>query len=378
MKRMALLLALGVAACTQAHSTFVPAAPAQLHGLVPASALNGIKVSGNKLVDGNGNPVQLHGVNRSGTEYACIQGWGIFDGPSDATSIAAMTAWNVNAVRVPLNEDCWLAINGVKAQYAGNNYRNAILKYVALLHQAGMYAEISLIWGAPGSYKATYQPGGPDQDHSPAMWASMAAAFKNDPNVILAPWGETITGWKCFMQTGCNNQATYGPKNQGYQTASMKEAISAMRGAGYNGPISLPCIDYANMCGKLPAGSEYNGSTWLKSRPADPKNQTIAEAHVYGNNACDTAACFNSSMAPIAKVVPLIFGETGEDYAGKDCSAAFISTFLPWADAHGVGYEAWAWDDWSQYNYCSVLIKDYSGTPSSAWATYVKSHYLSL
>ena len=24
-----------------------------------------------------------------------------------------MKAWNINAVRVPLNEDCWLGINGV-------------------------------------------------------------------------------------------------------------------------------------------------------------------------------------------------------------------------------------------------------------------------
>ena len=37
---------------------------------------------GNKLFDGKGQQVKLHGVNRSGTEYACIQGWGIFDGPN--------------------------------------------------------------------------------------------------------------------------------------------------------------------------------------------------------------------------------------------------------------------------------------------------------
>ena len=29
------------------------------------------------------------GVNRSGMEFACIQGWGIFDGPSDAASVEA-------------------------------------------------------------------------------------------------------------------------------------------------------------------------------------------------------------------------------------------------------------------------------------------------
>jgi hypothetical protein len=42
------------------------------------------------------------------------------------------------------------------------------------------------------------------------------------------------------------------------------------------------------------------------------------------------------TMAPVARRVPLIFGETGETYDGS----SNISTFLHWADAHGVGYGA--------------------------------------
>ena len=55
-----------------------------------APSLTGLRVSGNELVDGNDNVVRLQGVNRSGTEYACVQGWGIFDGPNDAASIEAI------------------------------------------------------------------------------------------------------------------------------------------------------------------------------------------------------------------------------------------------------------------------------------------------
>jgi hypothetical protein len=339
----------------------------------PPPPPTGLHVSGNQLLDGSGNVVHLHGVNRSGTEYACIQGWGIFDGPSDAASIQAMAAWHVNVVRVPLNEDCWLGINGVNPAYAGANYQNAIIGYVNLLHQYGMYAELSLMWGAPGTYQATYQSGAPDEDHSPAMWASMAAAFKNDPNVILAPWGETITDWTCFMQTGCSNQATYGNRNLGYQTASMQQAVTVMRQAGYNGVIAIPCIDYANMCGTLTDGTNYDGSTWLLSRPSDPDNQLIAEAHVYGKNVCDTTACLDSSMGPIAQQVPLIFGETGETYDDSDCGSSYISTFMNWADAHGVGYEAWTWDTWGT---CGSLISDYNGTPANAYASWVRNHYV--
>jgi hypothetical protein len=369
-----LVVAFALAACSGSRGAESPVPGTGLARERTGSVPNGISVSGNRLVDGDGRVVHLHGVNRSGTEYACVQGWGIFDGPSDDASVQAMQSWNVDVVRVPLNEDCWLNVNGIAQQYAGSNYIEAIVDYVNLLHRHGMYAEVSLMWGAPGGYQATYQPAAPDEDHSPAMWSSMAATFKNDPNVILAPWGETTVGWKCFMRKGCDDQATYGPSNAFYQTAAMQQAVNLMRKAGYAGVISIPCIDYANACGKI-GGSKYGGSTWLEQRPRDPLHQLAAEAHVYGKNLCDTTACFNSSMRPVTRKVPMIWGETGETYDGSDCDPNYIPAFMKWADAHGVGYEAWTWDAWGG---CGVLISDYNGAPANAWAAWVQRHYLSF
>jgi|SRR5579872_899435 len=354
------------AASRAAAATGRPARPARAPGLP------GLRVKGNELVTGAGRPIQLRGVNRSGTEYACVQGWGIFDGPSDASSLAAIAAWHVNIVRVLLNEDCWLGLNGVKPAYSGAAYRKAIVSYVELLHRHGMYAEVSLIWAAPGKYLATSQPAAPDESHSPAMWASMAATFAHDPDVILAPWGETTVGWRCFMRTGCDDEASYGPRDAFYRTASMQQAVDVMRKAGFHGVISIPCIDYANACGEMPDGTYYDGSSWLRSRPHDPDHQLVAEAHVYGKNLCDTVACLDSSMAPVAKVAPLIFGETGETYDASDCGSAYISTFMNWADRHGVGYEAWTWNTWGN---CGVLIKSYDGAPYSGFGSWVRTHY---
>ena len=100
---------------------------------VPAAASPaGLHVQANKLVDAFGGAVQLHGVGRSGTEYRCIQGLGIFDGPNDQASITAIKSWNTNAIRVPLNEDCWLAINGAPAAYSGATYQQAIKDFVKI------------------------------------------------------------------------------------------------------------------------------------------------------------------------------------------------------------------------------------------------------
>jgi hypothetical protein len=53
----------------------------------------------------------------------CVQNRGIFDGPVDDAAIDAIKSWNMNAVRVPMNEHCWLNITGVPSQYSGNNYK---------------------------------------------------------------------------------------------------------------------------------------------------------------------------------------------------------------------------------------------------------------
>jgi hypothetical protein len=325
-----------------------------------AGSSSGLHVSGPLLLAGDGTRVILRGVNRSGTEYACVQGCGIFDGPSGAASVRAIAAWHVNFVRVLLNEDCWLGINGVKRAYSGMRYRQAIVNYVALLHRFGIYAEISLIWGAPGRDRATYQPASPDEDHSPAMWASMASTFKNDPNVVLGPWGESEVNPQCYLVGGfC--EATHGRAHRAYVTAGMQQAVNVMRSAGYRGPIAISGNSYAN-----------NLSQWLAFEPRDPLQQLIAEAHVYGKNPCSSTLCFDQNMAPVAVRVPLIFGETGETWDGSDCGSTKISSFLHWADDHGVGYAAWAWD---VSRNCQALIRGYGGRPAHGYGAFVKRYY---
>ena len=54
-----------------------------------------IGVRGNHLVDGDGQPVRLLGVNRPGTEYQCVEGGAFFEGPSDRASIGAMKSWDI-------------------------------------------------------------------------------------------------------------------------------------------------------------------------------------------------------------------------------------------------------------------------------------------
>src|SRR5256886_7148513 len=171
------VVVVGVTAC-HGSSAGVQVPP----GLAPAPAVH---VQGNRLVDSGGRPLRLRGVNRSGAEYACAQGWGIFDGPSDSASVSAIASWRANVVRLPLNETCWLGINGVTAAYAGANYQQAIADYVARLNRAGLVVILDLHWTAAAT--ATAPGPAPMPDPHPTADFSRPLAPASRPNHARDP-----------------------------------------------------------------------------------------------------------------------------------------------------------------------------------------------
>src|SRR5688572_10963762 len=113
------------------HDRRAPAATAS-PGVPPQRPPStGVAVAGNRFVDDLGRPLRLRGFNHAGAEYACLAGDGVFDTPDGAAPsvavVKAMRGWRgAGAVRVPLNEQCWLGLPSVPAEYAGHAYRYAI------------------------------------------------------------------------------------------------------------------------------------------------------------------------------------------------------------------------------------------------------------
>jgi hypothetical protein len=312
-----------------------------------------VRVSGRVLVDRQGKTIRLLGVNRSGTEYACILGLGLFAGPTDKRAIAAMTSWRINAVRVPLNEDCWLGINGAPPRFSGAVYRAAIQAYVDRLHQAGLYVVLDLHWSGPGGTQARGQQLMADHDHAPAFWSSVARQFRSDPAVLFDLYNEPHDiSWPCWRD-GC-----YLP--DGWMTAGMQTLVDVVRTAGARQPI---------IATGLAAGNDL--SAWLAYRPHDPANQLVAGFHVYNSLGCVTPECWNTHLEPVALSVPLIAGELGE----TGCSHAFSDSFMNWADSAGVSYLAWTWDPFG----CGApsLISSWSGH-ATAYGEGLRAHLIGL
>jgi endoglucanase len=343
----------------------------------PTSTASGsapqLHVSGNKLVNASGQTVVLHGVDRSGTEYACVQGNGIFDGPNDQASITAMKNWGVNAVRVPLNEACWNAESYVNSAYAGSNYISAIKAYVSLLNANGMVAILDLHWtdglytgnsSGCSSAEATCQKPMPDSAQAIPFWTSVANTFKGNNAVIFdlfnEPYasratGDTTTGWGCWLNGGTCTGI-------GYQVAGMQAMVNAVRSTGASNVLMLGGEEYAN-----------DLTDWLTYEPSDPDHNLVASWHSYNFNTCSSQSCWTSEVAPVAARVPVVAGEIGEN----DCADGYVTPLMNWMDTEGISYLAWAWN--ADFN-CSSgpgLISDYTGTPTN-YGVGVESHLQSL
>jgi endoglucanase len=195
----------------------------------PASAMASgppvISVVGTQLSSA-GVSVQLRGVNRGA--YSGCSGNAVYDatfapfgdpdddfadGPVNQWTVDVMKSWGINAVRLPVNESCWLgeptaadAVAGQTPQpsecetYAPSvcetaaDYRQSVEDYVDLLGANGLYVIVDLQDTAPPGYAADQVDHYPDAANAPTFWSQAAAAFGADPYVLFDLTGEIGAG----------------------------------------------------------------------------------------------------------------------------------------------------------------------------------------
>ncbi|WP_329268849.1 cellulase family glycosylhydrolase [Streptomyces sp. NBC_01451] len=326
----------------------------------PEAGAPALHVSGNKLVDSGGATRRLLGVNRSGGEFACVQGNGIWDGPVDDASVGAIADWKVNTVRIPLNEECWLGLSNIKPEYAGANYIAAVKDLVAKVKAHGMTPMVELHWSwglytgnsaGCSDVHASCQKPMPDMQYSPAFWTSVANTFKADQAVVFdlfnEPYPDRATStaaqaWTCWRDGGTC-------PGIGYEVAGMQDLIDAVRATGAKNVILAGGLAYSN-----------DLSQWLTYRPTDPAGNLAAAWHIYNFNSCSSESCWDSTLAPVAAQVPLVAGEIGEN----TCAHSFVDRVMKWFDDRSLSYLGWTWNTWN----CATgpsLISGYDGTPTA-------------
>ncbi len=395
-----------------------------LNGVVTRAAFAALHVSGNELDNTSNQPVFLHGVNRSGTEYSCSQNNGFFDGThsnftQEDGQIKAMASWGINAEIIGLNEDCWLGINGSPSAYSDPSssppkpgcsasqcpYAHAIENLVQTDEAKHIYPVISLFALAPGralpeagSYAAHIPLA--DNSHAPLFWEEVADFFKSDPDVIFrleqepTLYNGTESDWQCWAQgdvsytTGSDNTPPSAPTSTGtpgkciglvtfngsaYSAVGMQSLVNIVRGTGATNVIMLPGLAFANMvsCSTTESPSICGMLDSLTPRVTDPDSDLMAEADVYPEgNACGSVSCYTDTYKPVAETMPFVAGEAGENPANGYEPTTDVDTLMSWLDSNGNGYFPYAWDPWAH------LIPSYTGnrTPVTIWGVDYYDH----
>jgi hypothetical protein len=321
-----------------------------------------IAVKGNALVDADGEPVRLLGVNYSGGEYMCIQGRGIFDGPPEGVSLAdAIVSWKANVVRVSVNEHCWLGLPGVDPRYSGKPYRDAIGALVTELRAKDLYVIVEVHWSSSIAGQAVEQQPMLDRDNGLPFWHSVADTFKDDPGILFDVYNEPFLDvtntnhaydddpWACW-RLGCEVHF----KSETYVSAGVQPVIAEIRAAGATNVVLLGGLDYANDTRGMPGH-------W----PTDPASQAAASVHVYADKRCNDESCWSAEIDGISSFVPVVAGELGQ----TDCGRDFVDGFMAWADPRGMGYLGWTFNV-ADCSSRPSLISDWSGTPTPFGAAF--------
>lgn len=319
---------------------------------------------------------RYRGVNHSGSEYSCVKGGGVFEGPVDQNAVNVMKSWNINMVRIPLNSDCWLGING-RAGIAAN-YKRQITDYVDLLLRNGISVVLALMWsngpntsGLPNSGFCREDAANclkpmPDKKWSEEFWAQVGTWFKYNNEIFFDLFNEPFPDrvgaksfkevWTCWRDGG---NACYWVT---YECVGMQRLVEVVRDTGARNPIMVAGVNFAN---------DVTG--WIQYVPKDRGNNLYLSFHVYRNNYFNRIAQFSNYIKLILKTHKIIVGEFGE----SDCGHNWVDEKMQWFDVLGVSYLAWTWNPWGCTNGNNGLISDWSGTPT-VYGQGIKDHYRKL
>lgn len=300
----------------------------------------GFQVRGASIIGPNGRPFLAHGVDRPSLE------WNPQGEHLSLADFQRMAAWGANTVRLSLNQDFWLSTS---CQYAPG-YAARVRQAVAWARQAGITVVIlDLHWsdrGADQDGPCTVTPAQqPMADaNSLSFWRQVATTFRNDPYV----WFELYNEPHSIPWSTWRNGGVVTTDGASWRAAGMQQLYDAVRSTGARNLVLVGGLGWAGtLAGGLPtyALTGFNVAYTV-------------HAYYHGSGSTDPISAWEGAFGFAAARYPVVATEFGT----TNCSATFVRNFIAYANAHAVGWTAWAWYPGG----CGFpsLISNWSGTPT--------------
>lgn len=289
------------------------------------------------------------GINLMSGEYACVGtrddgdglGYGFFDhlsvGVSHTELATTLKQWNVQTVRLPMNEHCWLGgaeFGYIRPEFRGAAYRAEVTELMDALHAQGIRTWLEMHWSNERGSMAVGQTLLPDTDYAEAFWSSVASTYRDRGDLVMyGPFNEpravssdATTAWRCWRD-GC--------AAGGRDYVGMQALVDAIRSTGSDQYIALGGLNFAN-----------DVTRWLDFVPDDAENRLLVDFHAYDFNPC-LVACFGPQLEAIQDAgYGVVLGEFGQGVrlGESRCRADYPNQVMDWAESAGVPFLGWTFN----------------------------------
>jgi hypothetical protein len=284
----------------------------------PAQAAVGLRVSGTRIVEANGNAFVMRGVNHAHVWYQ-----------NQTSSFANIKSFGANTVRVVLGSgQRWGPTSAAEVGTVISLCKQSRLICVLEVHDTTGFGE---------------QSAAASLDQAASYWISVASALQGQENHVVINLGNEPFG---------NNQQVSAT----WATAT-SSAITRLRNAGLDHLIMADAPmwgqDWQNIM-RTNAASVFN---------ADPDRNTVFSVHMYG--VYDTAAEINAYFDAFRTAgLPLVVGEFGSNHSDGNPDE---DTIMAEAQTRGLGYIGWSWSGNSGGVEYLDMVTNFNPATLTAW-----------
>jgi mannan endo-1,4-beta-mannosidase len=284
----------------------------------PAYAAVGIHISNGRLVEANGTPLKLRGINHAHTWFT-----------NQTSSFANIKAAGANSVRVVLSGGRWTANSASDVANVISLCKTNKLICVLEDHDTTGYGE---------------QSGAVTLDAAVNYWISVQSALTGQESYVILNIGNEPFG---------NNATTPGWAD------ATRSAITRLRNAGFQHTIM---VDAPNWGQDWQFTMRDNAPSVLA---ADTTGNTIFSIHMYG--VFDTAAEVTAYVDSFtSRNLPLCICEFGNMHSDGDPDE---DTIMAKAQSAGIGMMGWSWSGNSGGVEYLDMVTNFDPAQRTAWGT---------
>jgi hypothetical protein len=326
----------------------------------PANAPLPLKVVGNQILNSQGEPVRLRGVNTASLEWSSDGQGRILD-----TVHHAIHDWRVNVIRLPLTQDRWFG-HGPEQTDGGKSYRDLVQQIVNVCTTNQCYIILDLHWSDVGEWGRQIGQHSMPDSNSVAFWKDFAPVYANHPAVLFDLYNEPHdVSWDVWLHGGMvtdkpNNRAQMrSPKT--YPAVGMQALLDTVRAAGAKNVVIAGGLDWA-----------YDFSGILEGRQlADPHGHGVLYANHCYDNKNQSVDTWIANLRQAATRLPIIVTEFGGHSGPGKVDPA--DDWL-WHMMQALEENQWSWVAWDLHPHAGPsLIADWNYTVTTNFGVHVKA-----